>query len=222
MNRDTNGEQADGWSPENLRKNGLTPATVFDVGAGPGTPALYRAFPDSYFVLIEPLDEFEPMLRQRLEKWSGEIVATAIGDAEGETVLHVNAARPVMSSLLQPAADRPEPAAPTEPRTVPVTTLDKLIESRALTRPFGLKIDIEGAEHLVIKGAERTLRDTQFVIAEVWASRAFGGGYTFTEFMSLMESHNFELRDVLHVRRSRMTKELMYIDALFRPASDAP
>jgi FkbM family methyltransferase len=211
----------DGWSAENLRKDGLAPATMIDVGAGGGTPPLSRAFPDAYHVLIEPLREFEPKLRKRLERHDGELLTTAVGETRGDAVLNVNPELPVMSSLLRTAGDLPGAAAVLEQRRVSMTTLDALLEERAWAPPFGLKIDTEGAEDLVIKGAGKLLRETQFVIAEVWAARAFEGGYTFAEFMSLMESRGFDLRDILHVRRSRMTNELMYIDALFRPSAAA-
>src|SRR3989442_12701698 len=52
-----------GWRPENMRKRGFAPATVIDVGAAYGTPALYAAFPDAYHVMIEPLADYEPSLR---------------------------------------------------------------------------------------------------------------------------------------------------------------
>jgi FkbM family methyltransferase len=211
-----------GWSAENLRKAGLGPATVIDVGAGDGTPPLYRAFPDAYHVLIEPLREFEPNLREKLKRWNGELVRTAVGEAEGDAVLNVNARMPAMSSLRPTASAHPAAAVEPEQRRVSVTTLDRLLEERTWTPPFGLKIDTEGAEDLVIKGAKTLLRETQFVIAEVWAMKAFEDGYTFAGFMSLMESRGFELRNILYVRRSRATNDLMYIDALFKPSSNMP
>jgi len=210
-----------GWSAENLRKEGLHPATVIDVGAGSGTPALYRAFPEAHHVLIEPLGEFEPALRERLAKWSGELLRTAVGESPGEATLYVNSRRPVMSSLLQTASGQPQAEGVTEHRRVSVTTVDALLEEHSWQPPFGLKIDTEGTEDMVVKGAGRLLEQTQFVIAEVWAVSPFEGGYTFGEFVSLMESLGFELRDVLEVRRSRMTRELMYADALFRPSAGA-
>jgi hypothetical protein len=39
------------------RSLGLSPATVIDVGVGPGTPELYAAFPGVRLVLVEPLEE---------------------------------------------------------------------------------------------------------------------------------------------------------------------
>ena len=38
-----------------LSNNGFQPNTIFDVGVAKGTRDLYRAFPKSFFVLIEPL-----------------------------------------------------------------------------------------------------------------------------------------------------------------------
>jgi hypothetical protein len=63
---------SDGWRPENLRKPGLSPATLIDVGVAMGTPALYRAFPDAHLVLIEPLAEYEQDLARLVRETGGE------------------------------------------------------------------------------------------------------------------------------------------------------
>ena len=60
-----------GWRVEHLRRAGIAPATVIDVGAANGTRALYEAYPDARLVLIEPLVEHEPDL-QRLTADGGE------------------------------------------------------------------------------------------------------------------------------------------------------
>lgn len=56
------------------------------------------------------------------------------------------------------------------------TTLDALLKSLKL--PWSevrlLKIDVEGAEHLVLKGAAKTLKSSHpLIITEVWAERRF-------------------------------------------------
>ena len=40
----------------NVARLGFVPNVVIDVGVAKGTPALYNTFPDSYHLLIEPLD----------------------------------------------------------------------------------------------------------------------------------------------------------------------
>ena len=207
-----------GWSEENLRKDGIAPATVIDVGAGKGTRPLYRAFPDAFHVMIEPQREFEESLGENLAKWRGEVHITAVGDREGEAELHVDPDRPMMSSLLERTPDMPRTP---ETRRVPLTTLDRLAAEHGWQPPFGLKVDVEGADHLVIEGATEVLRQTQFVIAEVRVAQAFVGGHSFAQFIALMDSRGFALSDILSAPRSQMTGDVLYMDAFFRPFAGA-
>jgi FkbM family methyltransferase len=205
----------EGWAPENLRKPGFAPATVVDVGAGPGTPNLYAAYPDAFHVMVEPLQEFAERLDERLTRRRGERLAVAAGDRAGTVTLHVNTSRPAMSSVYE-VEGLPPSAGPWEDREVPITTLDDLLAERGWEPPFGLKIDTEGNEDRVIRGATRFLADTQFVIAEVWAAERFRGSYGFAGFVRLMDERGFRLCDVIHVQRSPRTGEALYLDAIFR------
>ncbi len=203
-----------GWGAENLRKD-FSPATVIDVGVWQGTKPLYDAFPDAFHVLIEPLQEFEPKLRQRLSRMDGELLLTAVGDRVGEAVIDIHPQALWGSSLLSVAgSDFRGNAA--ERRTIPVTTLDTLLEERRWQRPFGLKIDVEGYEAHVVRGARTLLRDTQFVIAEVGVARRFEDSYTFAEFVALMDSLGFGLCDV--VDATKTDGRLVFLDAFFQPS----
>jgi FkbM family methyltransferase len=201
-----------GWDPANLRKD-FSPATVIDVGVENGTKPLYDAFPDAFHVLIEPLQEFEAKLRQRLTKMAGELLLTAVGDTAGEAVINVNPDELWGSSIL---SDAFQPSKP-EQRTVPITTLDALLEERRWSGPFGLKIDVEGYEAHVIEGARNLLRDTQFVLAEVGAQKRFEDSYTFAEFVALMDAHGFGLCDLVDGTKDARHGRLLFLDALFQP-----
>ena len=126
---------ASGWSPEEVVTRGFAPATVVDVGAGRGTPLLYRAFPRAHHVMIEPLPEFEPELRHLLERRSGELIASAIGSEPGNATLNVNPACLLESSI------NTAPGMSTVARDVPVTTLDALLSEHGWPAPFAVKID---------------------------------------------------------------------------------
>ena len=48
---------------EHVLEMGFSPTTIIDVGVAFGSPGLYQSFPDSKFLLIEPLVEFEHILK---------------------------------------------------------------------------------------------------------------------------------------------------------------
>ncbi len=67
-----------------IRGLGFQPKTIIDVGVASGTPALYRTFPDCYFLLIEPLKEFESDLIAILKRYPGSYVLAAAGSSSGQ------------------------------------------------------------------------------------------------------------------------------------------
>lgn len=206
-----------GWSVYNLRKPGLAPSTIFDVGVHSGTPELYAAFPEAYYVLVDPLKENEHHLKEILTRYRGEYLLEAAGANPGTATIHVEPSFVGRSSILERTRFTATGSEPEE-RSIPITTLDEVVDKRGLSGPFAIKIDTEGFELEVIRGAERTLRESQFVIAEVSVSKRFEGGYIFADMISEMAKHGFHLCDVLTVPRSQRTREAMFLDVMFRPS----
>jgi FkbM family methyltransferase len=206
------------WRPAILSRPGLEPATVIDVGVADGTLGLRDAFPSAHHVLIEPLEEFRRDLERLVAEHGGEYLLTAIGAEEGTTTIDVHPRDLLMSSSFawQSGAEGADggPGSAGEKRTVPLTTLDRLLEQRGWRGPFGLKLDAEGAEYDVIRGSERLLEQTQFVIAEVSVGERFEGGYTFADFIALMDAHGFRLDDLLSAPKLP-TGGVSYVDGLF-------
>lgn len=202
------------WDAAYLRRWGVRPGTVIDVGVGNGTPHLYDAFPDAYLVLVEPLAEFGPAIAATLGKRPGIHVAAAVGAEEAQREVRVEPRFAERSSFyarheLELTGD------PATIRRVPVTTLDRILGGRQLPTPFGLKIDAEGAELEVVRGAAETLRTTDFVIAEVSVLDRFEGGYTFAEFVAAMADAGFAARDILGIGRAD-SSEVTFVDLVFR------
>jgi FkbM family methyltransferase len=173
-----------GWRPAVLKRGGFRPRTVVDVGVGKGTPQLYEAFPDAYQILIEPLSEHEPRLRDILKKYKGQYFLTAVGAREERAAINVEPRRKSMSSILE-RTDSTSTGFQAEKRQIPMTTLDRLMAKHNFQPPFGLKIDVEGLEYQVIQGAPAFLRETQFVVAEVSVVKRFKESYSFSEFTEL-------------------------------------
>jgi uncharacterized protein YheU (UPF0270 family) len=56
---------------------------------------------------------------------------------------------------------------------VEADTLDNIIDEVGLDTVDFIKIDVEGAEGLVVKGAERTLRKARAILIEIWPENAW-------------------------------------------------
>ncbi len=180
------------WLPTDLKKSGFYPRPLVDIGAAQGTPQLYEAFPESFQVLIEPLKEHEPHLKDILGEYEGAYFLTAIGDKDGQATMNVEPNRIRLSSIHE-RTDTTATGDPVERREIPVTRLDTLMENHSFQPPFGLKIDAEGFEYQVIQGAPAFLRETQFVIAEVSVANRFTESYSFSEFTEIMNRNGFYL-----------------------------
>ncbi len=203
-----------GWRPTELAKL-AQPKTVIDVGVGPGTPQLYRAFPDAHQLLLEPLVEFEPELRRITSEYRGEYRIVAVGSEAGEAEIRVERGYGLTKSSIQERTSLSDAGREYDSRKVPVQTLDEIIRSSRAEPPFVLKIDTEGYELEVIKGATETLKQTDLVIAEVAVAPRFVGGYTFHDFVGAMYERGFGLYSIISVAPYRDTHRVVYIDGVF-------
>jgi FkbM family methyltransferase len=207
------------WDADYLARLGFEPQTLVDVGVAYGSPyphdhSLYEAYPDAFLVLVEPLVEFKPYLREILLGRRGIHLETALGDADGEALIQIDHNWIERSSI--------ETRTPLEytgefsgTRTVPVTTLDAMLHKHRFEPPFGLKIDTEGWEYRVVNGATEFLKNTQFVIAEVDVADRFVDGYSFADFIALMDRLEFSACDFLDIGRAP-DSSVTFIDILFR------
>jgi FkbM family methyltransferase len=191
-----------------FRKYRFSPATIIDVGVLDGTPFLYESFPDAKFILVDPLEESRDAV---VKRWSGridfEFHISGVGEKKGELELTIPAGRRAMSTF---SGDRNDgSSAASEIRRVPMRKLDDLV--KGFEGPFGLKIDTEGHELSVLKGAVKTLAKCEFVITVTSIKRRFPDGYRFSEVVAFMAKHGFEVHSFL----SGFTRSPRFSDVLW-------
>lgn len=206
------------WAPVYLRRLGFNPRTVVDVGVGSGTHSLYETFPKCNHILIEPLEEFEADLQKILLKYKGRYFLTALGAREGKHIMNIESIMLQRSSFLE-RTSLEKTGDPLLKREVPLTTLDTLNERYHFEPPFGLKIDSEGYECQIVKGASKFLQKTLFVIAEISVANRFLNGYSFAEYIELMHRNQFRLCDILDIGRDGPLLEVTFVDVVFRRTS---
>jgi FkbM family methyltransferase len=198
---------------ERLRNAGVAPATVIDAGAAYGRWSLGCAeiFPDARYVLVDPLDEFAPFLEDTASRLPGAItVHAALADAPGRRVLNVHA--DLVGSSLRDEADD---TLYTTPREVLVTSIDNLVTQHALDAPFLLKLDVQGTELDVLRGATEALTKSCAVVVEVAVLPFFREGGGFAELTQFLASAGFELHDLADLAYRPRDGALAQVDALF-------
>jgi FkbM family methyltransferase len=172
--------------------------TVIDVGANRGQFSLYALarFPLAHIVAFEPLSSAgEQMVRLFRGEERVQVVQFALGETAEELVMHLSA-REDSSSLL-PVGERQVSTFPGTDEVgttrVDVRTLDSVLADRELTRPALLKIDVQGFELSVLRGAEQTLRSFDQILVEASFAELYKGQALFPEISRHLEEHGFHL-----------------------------
>jgi FkbM family methyltransferase len=134
--------------------------TVLDVGANEGhfTALVLEHHPDAVCHCFEPHPETFGRLERRFPSEGGpRLVHGAVGDAEGTTTLYdVREGGSQLASLVAAALPSDRRRAIAE---VPLTTLDAYCAAQGIERVDLLKIDVEGHELAVLRGARRLFEE---------------------------------------------------------------
>ena len=145
-----------------LKRLGHEPATIIDVGVATGTPELYRAWPEAYLVLVEPLPPHRKGIEGILSRRSGEAHEVALSDAPGTVSVEID---PTPERLAQ-AEVIDAPKGGTDRFEIDVRRLDDLPLARDVPEGSLLKVDAQTGDLRVLRGAAETLRRCDVVIAE--------------------------------------------------------
>ncbi|MFN4184117.1 MAG: FkbM family methyltransferase [Hyphomonas sp.] len=173
-----------------LRDMGVPVGTVIDVGILSSTYELIQAYGDTPQILIEPIAEFEDRIRSIYDKSrvNYELIKVAASDYDGETSMRTKSVREgVEITHAHMTSDTSEPG---QYRTVPVRKLDTIVQERSLQKPYLLKIDVDGAELSILRGAESVLKDCSVVCIEATMTTVF-------ERSELIRRSGFHLFDIV-------------------------
>lgn len=193
---------------ELLKANGLRPRTLFDIGVATGTPGFYQTFEDVRYVLVDPLEEAEPFMRDICGRFPGAVYElAAAGAAMGEANFGVE---PGLSGSSFFRKDG-------QKRTVPVVTLDSLVDKYQLEPPFLVKIDVQGYELEVMRGLEQHLASVEAIVTETgfWSDRKANGAVPFHELVAFMAERNFVFYDIAGLARRPRDGALAEADLVF-------
>jgi FkbM family methyltransferase len=139
---------------------------IVDVGAHSGLFATFAAerAPAAHLTLVEPDPTLAPVIQRNLVHHSNwELVQKAVAGETGRISFFRNAASTQTSSLLTSALHGL--GGPVTELEVDATTLDDLLVNDEAIDV--LKVDVQGAEHLVLRGAANSLKRVRTLLIEV-------------------------------------------------------
>lgn len=168
--------------------------SVVDLGANVGYYAVMaawhlRSFRGSRVFAFEPNPQaFVYLELNRMLNHLDNLVAVqqAVGDREGRMTLYLNPGGITFGSL------RPYLPHLTESCEVQVTTLDRFLQQYPESRISLMKMDIEGAELLALRGAQKLLEEHRPVIFYEENEEAYQAfGYTVEEVRSFLQGFGY-------------------------------
>jgi FkbM family methyltransferase len=169
-----------------LRDAGVPVKTIIDVGAHEETFELRQVFPDLRHILFEPAFEFHDALRTNYAGMDYILVPAALSDQDGTGHLEKRA---ICSSKISHAI-MVDGAGEGPFETVPTMRLDSFMNDRNESKPFLLKLDVDGFEMPIMRGSEAVWDDVSCVIVEVTVA-------SFAERMNFILSKGFRLFDIV-------------------------
>jgi FkbM family methyltransferase len=195
--------------------------TIFDVGANVGSTVVkYRAlFPDAVIHAFEPTPRFVAALQARAEHDQRlKVHPFALSDRPGTATLSLNSFGDTNSLL------RTEPTAPLVWRQLMQTrdtldvdtrTLDDVCRDAMISEIDILKIDVQGAEAMVLRGASNMLSSQRIkmVLLEVVVAPTYSGQSRPAEIFGLLNDAGLAIVNFYDLVPDK--RRLLQFDALF-------
>ncbi|QXP84026.1 FkbM family methyltransferase [Methylococcus sp. Mc7] len=172
--------------------------TVIDCGANEGQFArrISGFFPKARLYCFEPLKEPYSKLEEWAATQNGRVgcFQLALGDHEGQVEMHQHTQHSPSSSLLASTARCHELFPQTRSErsaVVQLTTLDRVLAGQIerMPRDILLKLDVQGFEDRVLRGAGRILGEVSACILEVCLDPLYEGQADFHTLSSLLHDH---------------------------------
>jgi FkbM family methyltransferase len=196
---------------EHLRENGFSPETIIDVGAFTGTwsQTAHEVFPDARFFLVDG----NPENRERLAtatrrfKQSDSQIALLGPEDRSEVMFYVHTSG---SSVLRELTsfDR-------DVKRLPMRRLDDVAAGFHCAGPCLLKLDVQGFELEVLRGARTTLENSEAIILEVSLLPYNEGAPLFGEVVAFMAEAGFVVYDFCGQHRRQSDHTLFQTDVVF-------
>lgn len=172
--------------------------TIIDVGANKGqfTVAASEIFPDAVIYSFEPVPEvFEKLKKNTLDLKKVRIFNEALGTTKGKIKFyknkysHASSALPIHKNQTRLIPETSE----TEIIEVKINRLENFLKDNSIDKPILLKLDVQGFEKEVIKGAGPGLPEIDYLLFETSFMEMYEGEPLFEEMHEFVKNVGYSL-----------------------------
>jgi FkbM family methyltransferase len=195
--------------------------TIFDVGANSGQFA-QRMFESGWrgrIVSFEPLTAAHAALKEMAKRHANWDVASRMALGSSRGIASINIAQNSQSSSLLPMLERHLTAAPDSAYTgtedVDVITLLEAADEYSPSESFMLKMDVQGFEREVLRGAAECLQRCPIIFTEVSLQPLYDGEPLFTELAASIIQLGYRCVGIRPGYYDGQNREIIQADATF-------
>lgn len=199
---------------ERLATNGFQPKQIFDVGAyrGEFAQTCLHIWPDAQVICFEALEAQVSQLQQLAQRNPAITVHPVLLGAEVREKVALHEAETASSVLLEQI-----------PQDFSVSfhamqTVDQIVQDYCAGHsPDLLKLDVQGYELEVLKGAEKTLPSLQVILAEVNLLDIHQNVPLLADIVSWLSHRDWVAYDICGLTRRPLDQSLWQADLIFVP-----
>jgi FkbM family methyltransferase len=199
---------------ERLKQNGFSPASVFDVGAYQGDFAALclQLWPTAQVTCFEVLAEPSSKIQRMAEQQKNLKLISCLLGAEVRQQVVFNLAETASSVLVEQAHPQKTQA------TFPMRTVDDVVgRELAGDVPAFLKLDVQGYELEILKGAIQSLPSIEVILAEVNLLEIYNEVPLLAELVSWLSPLGWVAYDICGLTRRPLDGALWQADLIFVP-----
>lgn len=185
---------------ESFLKNivGYYPTLIVDIGAHIGMWSRYvkTVYPNSLYFMLEANSDCEGELKETGMPY--EIALLGEHDGVEKNYYKINGGDCSGNSVYRERTEAYDDSRCSVQR-LKTQTLDSILKRKNLQPDF-VKLDVQGSELDVLKGAIETLKQAEFVLLEIEVAEFNQGRPTFAEIIAYMDKAGFEMFDLIELK----------------------
>ena len=184
---------------------------ILDVGAHSGdwTRTMNKLFQKAKFLMIEANPKKTKVLTAFANDNGHEFEIAIVGDKPKTVTFHAHKHFNTGGSLYRELNYKYWKPHVIETFSGEMQTLDSIVKRRNFGPAQMLKIDVQGAEFIVLQGATKVLSTVQYVMLEASVHQYNPGSASFADINTLLDLQGFRLYDIIDFRQDKLVWDKM-------------